>query len=260
MLIAQISDLHLLPEGAPWRGTVDTAGMLKAAIHRLNDLRPRPELVVLSGDLADQGGAATYRVLRALLAGLELPYLLMPGNHDDGSALRAAFPEQAFVGEALCCQRRQTAVGDLLLLDTTVYHRSHGRFDDPQHDWLERNLRPGVPTLLFLHHPPFATGIGGMDCIALHHAERLAGWLANQPNVCGLFCGHVHRPVFTQWAGKPMVIAPSTAHQIALDLDGPASGLRYTLEPPGLLLIRWFGAAPVVHVLPVAITPAVDYD
>jgi 3',5'-cyclic AMP phosphodiesterase CpdA len=260
VLIAQISDLHLLPDGAPWRGTVDTAALLRAAIARLNGLRPRPDLVVLSGDLADRGGAATYRVLRELLAGLELPYLLMPGNHDDGAALRIAFPEQDFVGDPLLCQHRQTAAGDLLLLDTTVFHRSHGRFDDAQHDWLQRSLRPGVPTLLFLHHPPFATGIGGMDGIALHHGDRLAGWLANQPNVCGLFCGHVHRPVFTQWAGKPVVIAPSTAHQIALDLDGPASGLRYTLEPPGLLLIRWFGAAPVVHVLPVARTVAVDYD
>ena len=260
MLIAQISDLHLLPGGAPWRGNIDTAGMLDAAITRLNALRPRPELVVLSGDLADAGGAETYRELARRLARLELPYALMPGNHDDRAALREVFPEQPFSGDPLCCQHRQTPAGDLLLLDTTVFHRSYGKFDPERHDWLERNLRPGVPTLLFLHHPPFATGIGGMDGIALHDAERLAGWLANQPNVCGLFCGHVHRPVFTQWAGKPVVIAPSTAHQIALDLDGPVDGLRYTLEPPGMLLIRWLGAAPVVHVLPVVAAATYDYD
>lgn len=260
MLIAQISDLHLLPGGAPWRGKIDTASMLAAAIARLNALRPRPDLVVLSGDLADSGGAETYLALREQLAALELPYALMPGNHDDRVALREAFPEQAFVGDPLCCQQIQTPAGDLLLLDTTVHRRSHGKFDDAHHDWLARSLRPGVPTLLFLHHPPFATGIGGMDGIALHDAERLAGWLATQPNICGLFCGHVHRPVFTQWAGKPVVIAPSTAHQIALDLDGPATGLRYTLEPPGLLLIRWTGAAPVVHVLPVAAAATYDYD
>ncbi len=99
-----------------------------------------------------------------------------------------------------------------------------------------------------------------MDSIALHDAAGLAGWLANAPLVQGVFCGHVHRPVFTQWAGKPVVIAPSTAHQIALDLDGPADALRYTLEPPSLLLIRWTGDAPVVHVLPVAETAAVAYD
>ena len=260
MLIAQLSDLHLLPGGAPWRGVVDTFGMARAALRRIAAQRPRPDLVVLSGDLADKGGAETYTVLRELLTEVDLPYALMPGNHDDPAALRRCFPDQPFSGDPLCCQHRTTPAGDLLLLDTTVHHRSHGKFGDSQHDWLQERIRPGVPTLLFIHHPPFATGIGGMDGIALHEAERLSGWLATQPNVQGVFCGHVHRPVFTQWAGKPVVIAPSTAHQIALDLDGPASGLRYTMEPPGLLLIRWTGEAPVVHVLPVAMTPAVDYD
>lgn len=260
MLIAQLSDLHLLPDGAPWRGKLDTCGMAEAAIRRLNALRPRPDLVVLSGDLADKGGADTYRVLARLLDQLELPFALMPGNHDDGAALREIFPEQPFVGDPLCCQHRPTPAGDLLLLDTTVHRRSHGRFDQPQHDWLAATIRPGVPTLLFLHHPPFATGIGGMDGIALHGAEGLAGWLATQPNVQGLFCGHVHRPVFTQWAGKPVVIAPSTAHQIALDLDGPSDALRYTLEPPAMLLIRWNGGAPVTHVLPIGEAPTYDYD
>ena len=260
MLIAQISDLHLLPGGAPWRGTVDTAAMTRAAIQRLNAFRPRPDLVVLSGDLADKGGADTYRVLQTLLAELTLPYALMPGNHDDATALRHAFPDQPFVGEPLCCQHLQTPTGDLILLDTTVQRRSHGKFDHAHLDWLNQTMRPGIPTLLFMHHPPFATGIGGMDGIALHNQELLAGWLAQQTNVQGVFCGHVHRPVFTQWTGKPMVIAPSTAHQMALDLDGPATGLRYALEPPGLLLIRWDGAAPVVHVLPVAAHDTYDYD
>lgn len=260
MLIAQLSDLHLLPDGAPWRGFLDTAGMARQAIRRLAELSPRPDLVVLSGDLADRGNEACYRLLRTMLDELPMPYALLPGNHDDGDALRAVFPEQAFAGDPMCCQRLEAPAGDLLLLDTTVAGRSHGHFGLAQLRWLEGAIRQNRASLLFLHHPPFATGIGGMDGIALHGADELAAWLARNSSVRGLFCGHVHRPVFTQWAGRPVAIAPSSAHQIALDLDGPQTALRYALEPPGLLLIRWLGDSPVVHVMPIASATTQNYD
>jgi len=263
MLIVQISDLHLLPADQLWRGTIDTQRMAAEAIARINRLAPAPELVVLTGDLANHGSPAAYQTLRRCLDQLNPPWRLLPGNHDDRASLRAAFPEQEFSAGELCCQRLMLPDGDLLLLDTTVPHRSHGKIDDAQLDWLDAHCRPAVPTLIFLHHPPFATGIGGMDGIGLHHAERLAEWLRPRSNVKGLFCGHVHRPVFTQWAGRQVAIAPSTAHQMALDLDGPANALRYTLEPPGMLLIRWNPAvdeAPVSHVLPVSEAPTHDYD
>ena len=263
MLIAQISDLHLLPGGAPWRGKIDTAGMAAAAISRINALPQQPDAVVLSGDLADKGSAETYATLRKILQPLRAPVFLMPGNHDDRASLRAGFPQQNFSGTGLCCQRVELPEGDLLLLDSAVASRSHGKIDDAQIDWLDTHCRPAVPSLLFLHHPPFATGIGGMDGIGLHHSERLAECLRPRKNIAGIFCGHVHRPVFTQWAGRPVAIAPSTAHQMALDLDGPSNGLRYTLEPPAMLLIRWrpgIDEAPITHVLPIMPTPAIDYD
>lgn len=263
MLIVQLSDLHLMPEGELWRDTIDTRRMAADAIARINALRPSPELVILTGDLANRGTPAAYQTLRHCLDPLTVPFRLLPGNHDDRASLRAAFPAQDFSTGELCCQRVSLPDGDLLLLDTTVPRRSHGKIEETQVAWLNAQCRPDVPTLLFLHHPPFATGIGGMDGIGLRHAERLAEWLRPRSNVKGLFCGHVHRPVFTQWAGRPVMIAPSTAHQMALDLDGPADALRYTMEPPGMLLIRWrppADEAPIVHLLPTQPMPAIDYD
>jgi len=78
--------------------------------------------------------------------------------------------------------------------------------------------------------------------------------------VRAVFCGHVHRTVFTTFAGRPLVIAPAPAHQIALDLSGDPGGLAWTMEPGGMLLIDWqSGRDAVVHLLPVEPAPVHRY-
>ncbi len=258
--IVQLSDLHLRAPGKRLYRQIDTAGALAQAIARINALTPRPDLVVLSGDLVNAGDDAEYAHLRALLAGLAVPYATMPGNHDDRDRLRAAFPEQPWAAGALAQQRRECDAGDLLLVDTLVPGEEGGAVGDAQLAWLDANARAGRDALLFLHHPPVRTGIAGMDAIRLAGADALASWLAGRPQVRALFCGHGHRTIFTAFAGRPLAIAPSPAHQIALDLSGDAAALAWTPEPGGMLLIDWSpGLDPVTHLLPVAAAPVQRY-
>ena len=51
--IAQISDLHIKAPGRLAYRRVDTAQALQRCVATLNELNPAPELVVISGDLAD---------------------------------------------------------------------------------------------------------------------------------------------------------------------------------------------------------------
>ena len=59
LLIAQISDLHIKGPGVLAYGQVDTAAALTRCVATLNAFRPRPGLVVISGDLADTPVAAS---------------------------------------------------------------------------------------------------------------------------------------------------------------------------------------------------------
>lgn len=104
-LIAQISDLHIKAHGRLSYKKVDTYNALLRAINTLNGLRPRPDAVVITGDLVDFGTAAEYQTLRQALATLDLPFYLMAGNHDDRQALRAAFPDHPI------CSRGQRSTG-----------------------------------------------------------------------------------------------------------------------------------------------------
>ena len=155
MRIAQLSDLHLVPPPGRLYGRVDTAAALATALARLLALRPLPDLLLFSGDLADQGSAEDYAYLARCLAPLPFPYRLMPGNHDSREALMAAFPAQDWA-RPRCHQRVETATGTLLLLDTVVPGEEGGQVDQESLAWLEsayalspsgedfRNLASGV--------------------------------------------------------------------------------------------------------------------
>jgi len=249
MLIAQITDLHILPPGRLAFGRVDTAACLARAVARLGTLDPRPDVVVATGDLVDAGGAAEYAHLRRLLAPLELPLFVLPGNHDSRPALAEAFRDHAYLpqgGEFLHYTVEDWPLR-LIALDTIDPPEPGGRLCEQRRAWLEGRLaeQPQCPTLLMTHHPPFATGIAHMDEMGLAAPEALAEMIRRYGNVVRVISGHVHRPIQAPFAGTTASTGPSTAHQVMLDLtaDGEA---RYTLEPPGFQLHLWRPEAGLV--------------
>lgn len=260
MLIAQLSDPHVVAPGTLLYGSIDTGTLFAAAIRRIAGLAPAPDLVVVSGDLVNEGSPQEYARVRALLGPLRMPWQVMAGNHDDREQLEAAFPGQGFGNGGLCCAKRTMGDLSLLFLDTTIPGEEGGEIAEAQLAWLDEACDPLRATLLFLHHPPFATGIAGLDAIACRGADRLAEWLAVHREVRALACGHVHRPMFTSFAGRPCVTAPSIAHQIVCDLSGRPDALAWCREPPGFLLHRWQDGELVSHVLPVDESPANPYD
>jgi 3',5'-cyclic AMP phosphodiesterase CpdA len=248
MLIAQISDLHVRPPGKPAYRVAETNTLTYRAIDALRALDPAPDLVVITGDLTDCGLPQEYVLLRQMLARLPMPVLMIPGNHDRREAMIAAFPQAAdgtgFVGFV-------HDVGPLRLigLDTLVPGASHGALCADRLAALETALaeRAHAPTLVFMHHPPFACGIRHMDRIALTEGrEAFARIIAANPQVERVLCGHHHRPIQTRFAGTLAQIAPSVAHQVTLDLtpDDPGSMI---MEPPAFLLHLFHEGALVTH-------------
>jgi len=250
MLIAQISDLHIQAGGKLAYGKVDTVAYLRKAVATLNALDPQPDVVLATGDLVERGSAEEYGLLREILSPLKAPLFVVPGNHDARETLRAAFPGQGGTGEFF-----NYAIDDfpvrLIGYDTTVPRKPIGLVCEARAAWLDQTLAAAGdrPTLIFLHHPPFATGIQYMDAMGLKHAERLAAVVAKYPNVERVVCGHLHRAIQARFAGTIASVCPSTAHQIALDLRDGAPG-AFTFEPAGLQLHLWnAGAAMVTHTL-----------
>jgi Predicted phosphohydrolases len=250
MLIAQISDLHLRACGSPLHNAIDTEAALAACIDHLLRLYPRPDVVVATGDLADLARAEDYALLRDYLARLPMPVYVIPGNHDDRALLTAAFPDHAYLPhEGFIQYVIEHWPLRLIGLDTVIPGQVGGGLCEARLRWLADQLseQPDRPTFIFMHHPPFATGIRFMDT-PFPGATELAAIIRAHPQVGQLVCGHLHRAIHHHWAGTTAAIAPSIVYQMNLAL---AEGERFFLvqQPPGIALYHWSGdGAPVGYV------------
>jgi len=240
--VAQISDLHIKRPGALAYDRVDTAKALERCVAALNEFTPAPDFVVMSGDLADTPTAEEYDHLKRLLAPLKLPFASIPGNHDSRAMMRAAFPASNYAQSAGPLDQRIEIAGiDLLLLDSSVPGKPDGQLDSTTLEWLDATLAssPQRPALLFLHHPPFRTGILHMDRQNLLNTDAFALIVRRHPRVRLVATGHVHRATLTMFAGVPTTICPAPNHAVDLDLVELREP-SFKVEPPAFHLHVWF--------------------
>jgi 3',5'-cyclic AMP phosphodiesterase CpdA len=250
-LLAQVSDMHIKAGGQLSYRVVDTESSLARCVAQLLKIPQRPDAVLFTGDLTDFGRPDEYENLRRLLAPLPMPVFLMPGNHDERDNLRAAFPAHAYLRQR--AGPVDYAIEDfplrIVALDSTIPGESGGEVRESQLAWLDETLRaaPTKPTLLALHHPPFATGIGHMDRMGLASPGALEAVVARHPQVERVVSGHLHRNIVARFGGTIACTVPSPSHQVALDLaDGAES--RFVMEPPGFQLhLCREGAGLVTH-------------
>ncbi len=215
-LLAQLSDPHI---GGEWGGGDPIAG-LADAVECARGLRP--DAVLVSGDLSDNATDAEYDLVRELLAPLEAPLYVLAGNHDDRRALHRHFGVPGAAGEPV---RYSVELGPmrLIVVDTTRPGENPGALGADRLAWLNAQLAaaPGLPTLVAMHHPPFATGVPAWDELGLPAADRraLAAVIERHPHVQRLVAGHVHRTINGAVGGRPALVVPSTYVQARLKFD-----------------------------------------
>jgi 3',5'-cyclic AMP phosphodiesterase CpdA len=247
MLLAHISDLHVMVPGDLAYGVVDTGPMVEKAIAHLATLSP--DVVVITGDLVHNAQLAEYQRLHTMLQSLQMPVYLIPGNHDNSALIRQVFSDHAYLPST---DSLQYTVEDypirLVMLDTNVPGKAHGELNAERLAWLDQQLsqQPSRPTLLFMHHPPFATGIDLMDSCKLTDPKDLEAIVRKYDCIWRIGCGHLHRPIQQLWAGTLVYTVPSPVHQVSLDLVGDAESGTFVMEPPAYQLHMWNEASGLI--------------
>jgi 3',5'-cyclic AMP phosphodiesterase CpdA len=253
MLIAQITDIHLGFE--PDNPNEFNRKRLDQTLRTLVAMRPQPDLLLATGDLADTGeDEVSYRRLQEAVAALPFPVFYAMGNHDGRIAFRSLFPNvpqsDGFVQYAI-----EEHPLRILVLDTLEEGRHGGGFCETRAQWLRARLseQPDRPTLIALHHPPLATGLSWMtENPDAAWIARLREIVAAHGNIVAMISGHLHRQITTVWAGTRLSVCPSTAPQVALDLDGidpdrPDGRPMIVADPPGYAIHYWNGTELISH-------------
>ena len=262
VLIAQITDTHVGFE--PEAGDEEFNYLrFRMAIDHLCAQTVQPDILILSGDIADKGTAESYAQVKKAIASVPFPVHVMTGNHDNRENLLAAFPDcptfAAPDGKAFAQYALDLNGLRVLCLDTLQHGRHGGAFCDVRADWLASELaaQPDTPTLIVMHHPPIISGIDWMDprpgeAWLVRFGEAIAG----HSQIVGITCGHLHRPIAASLDQLPVAVTPAVAPAVSLDLrpvdfhkeDG--RGI-VDAEPPGYALHRWKDGQLVTHFQPV---------
>lgn len=240
MRIAQISDIHLKPRGDLAYRAADSAGALRKVVAHLNNLVPAPDVVILTGDIADGGHQESYHLARELLAPLKMPLFMVPGNHDHKGRLAQTFPEHPYLSrrpDGFVCYAVEDYPVRLVGLDTVTPGDHGGGLGPERLAWLDATLaeRPDIPTLIFMHHPPFPSAVGHMDLEPFKRRDDLRRLIQRHPQVERLTCGHIHRPITLRFGGSVATVCPGVGMQIPMDLR-PEAPSGFVLGPPGMLV------------------------
>ena len=222
MIIAQISDTHILTKSSDHAAGESRAENLRRCVADIN--LQGVDVVVHTGDSVQDGKVEEYAHLREILADLEAPLFLIPGNRDRHDALRAALDHLSYLprnGDFL----HYVVDGyplRLVALDSVIPGERKGAFCAKRLAWLEETLarEPDRPTLLFMHHPPFDIVphfVGGYR--RPEDTEYLAAVVSRHPQVERLLCGHVHCLHREPWGGTVATTMPSVAVDLRKEVD-----------------------------------------
>lgn len=242
MLVAHISDPHVMEPSDPMATFVDTAARLAATVEALAELPAPPDVTIITGDLVNRGSAAEYSLLRSVLEPLPGRLLVVPGNHDDPGELVPAFGDHLDLkgtGDHLSYVVEDEELR-MVGLDTTVRGRDDGELDPGRLAWLEAALGDGDgrPMLLFMHHPPFSAGMWWMDYGGLKGSDEVKGLVGRHPEVLRVLCGHVHRTTSVTWGSTVLSSAPSSFY--ATSAPTGAVEVPEVIDVAGAIpLLRW---------------------
>ncbi|MEU8222310.1 metallophosphoesterase [Kribbella sp. NPDC048915] len=226
-VIAHLSDPHL-------DGSEEARSRLRRVTSYVRSCAV--DVVLVTGDLADHGLPAEYDELAGELD-LDVPVLVLPGNHDVSQPLRAglaAFVKSSGTGHPVH-QVHDVGPLRLVLVDSTVPGADHGLLSADSLTWLDGVLRDAHdgPLFVAMHHPPLELHHPVMDQWMLNDRDAFAEVLTGRP-VTAILTGHVHNAIVTTFAGHPVLGAPGIRSTVPLAFEPSTGGVVDPAAHPGL--------------------------
>lgn len=209
--LLQLSDTHLFANPGNCLKGVNTAASLQRVLEHLKPEHQKPDLVLLTGDLAEKGEAKAYQNLLKFMERFNCPIYALPGNHDDRTTMQLA------LADSKISMQKSIVIGDwhFILLDSLWPQRNAGLLSDDELEFARVALAQYADKniCLAIHHHVQPVG-GLMDTMILTNAEQLLALITATPNVRVVINGHVHQEFAKTISGVQYLGLPSTCYQI----------------------------------------------
>jgi Icc protein len=241
--IAQLTDIHLFEDIESSLVGVQTEASFQEVLVDVKRTLPQIDLLLLTGDLTQDGTAASYDRLQQSLDKFGIHSYCLAGNHDDLPLMQSHLPsEYVHLSRSLDVGKWR-----ILLLSSVVVGAVHGHLADSELAWLEETLSayPDSPTLIAFHHPAMSLGSQWIDGICLENQDQFWKICDRYPQIKVVLNGHAHQD-FDQIYKTPhnsvrCLVTPSTCIQFQpqnpkFQIDSQPPGFRHLrLYPNGTM-------------------------
>lgn len=261
--ILHLSDTHVSATGVDMDG-VDAIASLERLLHDVSQV-PDLDLVVVSGDIADDGSAAGCNAVvervGAFAAARGVPHVYCTGNHDDRTAFRNALGSGHLNADGTDRGELSDPDGDLraavshidglriITLDSLVPGKTHGIVDGSQLEWLSSLLasRAERGTVLVFHHPPLRLpSVPYVADVVLQNIEDLEE-VVRGSDVRAVLTGHLHFQLSGFLAGVPVWVTPGIVTRI--DTTAQPQLVRGVLGASATVIDLGGLSAPTFHLV-----------
>lgn len=204
--VLQLSDTHLTATpGGPVSGA-DPDRRLATVLDAWSALGQRADLVVISGDDADDASPEAYARLATALEPLGAPVLALAGNHDTPEGVAAIF------GGATTAE---VGAWRIVGLDSSRPQQVHGTVEVAA-ALAVLDALDDRPTVVGIHHPPRSRS--SHPWFRLDGGSDLLEGLGGRAHVRAVISGHVHDVFdFKGPGGVALLGCPSTLAALAHD-------------------------------------------
>ncbi len=188
-LIAQITDCHLSADPQQKYRGINPYKNLQGLLQKVKELKP--DLLLASGDLSEDGSRVSYLALQRLFKPLGIPVLALPGNHDDAELLAETFPGSPVDGAVVS----EHGPWQIIRLNSCLPGKPEGRLSENTLAELENLLMNHTqrPRLIAVHHQPVTVGSPWIDKYRLLDPEAFLQLIDQYPDVKAVVWGHVHQ-------------------------------------------------------------------
>ncbi len=237
--ILQITDMHIMADLNETFQGINTAHYFKAILDLAFIENKHFDLILVTGDLAQNPCEASYKHILHRLEATQTPSICLPGNHDDVDLM-----QQVFNTRLVNCDK-QTLLNNwqLICLNSQILGKPGGNLSKQELLFLEDCLlkNPNHHTLIAVHHHCLETKSAWMDTMIIENNEVLLSLIKKHPQVKAITWGHIHQEMDVsidslRFLGTPSTCFQFTPHSKTFSLDSKSPGYRtINLYPDGLI-------------------------
>lgn len=227
-IVAQISDSHLFSEvNGLHHGSNVYKNLIKVLMH-IKQL-PQVDVIVFTGDLTQDHSEASYQLFVNAFAecSITIPVYYVPGNHDELALLKRFLKSAPFQQESVI----ETPSWQILLVNSKS-DTPAGSVSLEQLKNIEKKIDNSKAQLLLMHHHPVDVGYF-IDRHGLVNKEEFHRFIAANPSIRGVGCGHVHQALTLSMSLGQQATSLFTCPATSIQFDRHCDSVANNGQGPG---------------------------